>query len=57
MDTNYESDSSDEYHHENMLEPQVILDASGDFGQDMSDDDDGDDASNSSLLEVQIDDR
>jgi|LakMenEpi03Aug12_release.lakeMendotaPanAssembly.Ray.scaffolds.fasta_scaffold4779598_1 hypothetical protein len=54
--TNYDSDSSDEYHHENMLEPQVILDAGGDYGHDMSDDE-GDNASNSSLLEVQIDDR
>jgi hypothetical protein len=56
MATNYDSDSSEEFHHESMLEPQVILDA-GEFSQGMSDDEDEDNLSSSSLLEVQIDDR
>ncbi len=54
MATNYDSDSSEEFNHESLLEPQVILN-DDEYQQDGSDDDDN--MSSSSLLEVQIDDR
>lgn len=53
MATNCDSDSDDDFN-DDLLEPQVILDAD-EYQNTMSDDEDN--QSSSSLLEVQIDDR
>ena len=51
MATNYDSDES-EFGDESLLEPQVLINDDEDYP-----DDDDDNLSNSSMLEVQIDDR